>query len=1032
MNRRQQVRGKATRIAPLHVHSGYSLLRGTMSLEKLVERARSLGHKHLALTDVNNLCGATAFWKLARGAGMSPIVGAELRDRRDAVVALVDSDAGYENLCRIITRIQCDEGFRLRGALGDFAGGLHILTDDASAAACLLESFPRRRLWLSFDPPVQTHARLRELIECSKRLDVPLVASARALLAAPEDCETARLLAAVRTGATFEAVAPDELPRRAALLRSSGELARQLAEFPEAIANNSLLADRCGRYRLLPRRPVFAVYECPHGLSPREYLRGLCREGMMWRYGGPDAKADRRLRRELALIEEKGFSEYFLVVWDIVQYARRRGAPVAGRGSGAGSLAAYLLGITNVCPLAYDIPFERFLNARREDFPDLDVDFCWRIRDDVIDYAFRRWGRDNVAMVSAHNTFQPRSALRETAKAFGYSDRRISQLKPADLDASPCLRRAAELSGRIRGLPHNLSVHPGGIVISSGRKTIDCHAPLQPSAKGVRIIQYDKHGAEDVGLVKIDLLGNRSLSTIRAACDLAYSRTGRRIDIESLPPDDPATIGILRSADTVGCNQLESPAMRHLLRAIRPARARDVMKVLALIRPGAAGIGMKETFIRRHRGLETAPAGHPAIDAILEDTCGVMLYEDDVMLTAAALVGGDRADGDVFRRAVQKCRTDDERLELSREFLARCRAGGVDVEFAKSLWVQMAKFNAYSFSRAHAGSYAVPAFAVAYLKAHHPVEFWTAALNNNQSMYHPRVYVEQARRMGVHFLLPDVNRSGAEFTAEDDAIRIGLGCVAGLGPAGVRAVLDARESGAFGHLTECLFRTRLGREEARALILCGAFDFTGRKRPELMLELDMALAARPSENGAWLRSEVPMCIGMPVPVFVMDVPRIPRDYSPTRKYADQRRILGISADKHIMAVHRPRLSGMVNAVSRDLPRRIGRRIRIAGVLEARRTTRTRNGRQMMFMTLDDEFGLFEATVFPGACRAAGFGTYGPYIVEGRVEEQYDTVTVTTDRITAAFADRTKARTWTPPRTRASTSSARAAIRSATG
>ncbi|KKK96042.1 hypothetical protein LCGC14_2666750, partial [marine sediment metagenome] len=420
-------------------------------------------------------------------------------------------------------------------------------------------------------------------------------------------------------------------------------------------------------------------FETPDGSSVAGFLRQLCRRGIARRYrAGPPRGTGRRLNMELGLIERMGFAEYFLVVWDIVQYARGHGAGVAGRGSGASSLVAYLLGITNVCPLRHELPFERFLHEGREDFPDLDVDFCWRIRDDVIDYAFNRWGAEHVAMVSMHGTFQEASALRETAKAFGLSDRQISRMEVdgADRQRADAIER---LSRRIMNLPRNLSVHPGGIVI--GRKPMDHYAPIQRSAKGVMITQYDKDGVEAVGLVKLDLLGNRNLSTIRHACE-ELTRRHAPVDVEAIAPDDPETLATLRSGDTVGCNQLESPAMRHLLKMLAPRDVSDVMKALAMIRPGAASIGMKEIFVRRHRGLEAVPAMPPGVREILADTYGVMLYEDDVMLVAAAMVGGESAltEGDRFRRAIQKCRDDEKRLALSREFLARCRANGVDDE----------------------------------------------------------------------------------------------------------------------------------------------------------------------------------------------------------------------------------------------------------------------------------------------------------------------------------------------------------------
>jgi DNA polymerase III alpha subunit len=478
--------------------------------------------------------------------------------------------------------------------------------------------------------------------------------------------------------------------------------------------------------------------------------------------------------------------------------------------------------------------------------------------------------------------------------------------------------------------------------------------------------------------------------------------------MDTIPSDDPATFALLRDANTIGCNQLESPAMRHLLRAMRPKTAADIMKALALIRPGAASIGMKDVFIRRQLGLEKVPPTDPRIDAILGPTHGVMLYEDDVMLVAAALLGEPLSTADRFRKAVQKCRDDTERLALSRDFLDRCRANGVDVRLAADLWVQMAKFNAYSFCRAHAASYARLGYAVAYLKAHHPLEFWAAALNNNQSMYHPRVYVEQAKRAGIRFLLPDINRSGAEFTVEDISggtgfqpvssqpgkavphIRVGFSRVAGLGPVSVEAILKARGRGPFISLSDLLDRATLGIEEARPLILCGALDSLGPGRSGLMLELRLWRRMRAAHTGGQpaLLSTAPA------------VTTIAEDYSPQRKIHDEREILGISVGEHPLAQWRLSLADKVDSDSRDLPRRIGRTVRLAGMLEADRTVTSAAGRQVQFLTFDDEYGLFEVTALQGRYRTSGRPHIEgrPAIIAGSVQNQYDTIGMEAEEI----------------------------------
>lgn len=1017
---------KQESITPLHVRSGYSLLRGTVGLESLTRRAASLGHKRIALTDVNNLYGATRFWQLAKESGLEPILGAELIEDSQSIIALVENDKGYENLCRLITRINRRQAAqngnvdaltgsrqpaaKLVGDLMELSEGLSLIVADAHLSERLLSGgLIGENLYIGLDPATQKYPKLRRLAETGKRMSLPPVATATAMMGDADQSDIARLLTAIRLGKTFDAVMPAAMPNPRAVLRSEVQLSIELASFTEAKANNCRLAEKCSDFNLLPRRAVFPSFAVPDGKTAKAHLRWLCQKALKLRYADYGDQARTRLGKELALIESKGFSEYFLVVSDIVQYARRRGAPVAGRGSGAGSLVAYLLGITNVCPLAYDIPFERFLNDERDDLPDLDIDLCWRLRDEVIDYAFSRWGRDYVAMVSMHLTFQPRSAIRETAKAMGLSNDQISRLMNNNLEAivakSPehrrklkvldgppeeLLRRIGHLSRRLLHLPHNLSVHPGGIVI--GHKPIDRYVPIQHSAKGVWITQYDKNGVADIGLVKLDMLGNRGLSTVRYACNLIARRTGRQIDIESLPTDDKATVELLRSARTVGCNQLESPAMRHLLRMMRPSDTRDLMKVLALIRPGAASIGMKETFVRRHRGLETTPPVPAVMASVLDDTQGVMLYEDDVMLTISAMLGCSLAKADRFRRAIQKCHSDAQRLKLSEQFLNKCAANSIDREYAKSMWVQMAKFNAYSFCRAHAASYAMLSYSGAYMKAHWPIEFWAAALNNNQGMYHHRLYLEQAKHDGVSFALPDINRSGKEFeidsTADGEVIRAGLGLVAGLGPAGVEQIIRVRLKGLFRNLSDFLMRVNLEDEQARSLILCGAFDSLGCTRPAMMMELNLVSRLSRARQSTTLMRTSPV------------IPSPPGDYSPYRKYFDQRRILGITVGDHLMTLYRPLLRGKVNADSRDVAARTSGCIRLAGFLEARRTTPTRQRRVMTFLTLEDEYGLFEVTVLPGANRknSGRFVRYGPYIVTGEVENQYDSLSIVAESV----------------------------------
>ncbi len=675
-----------------------------------------------------------------------------------------------------------------------------------------------------------------------------------------------------------------------------------------------------------------------------------------------------RIERELAVIIPMGFADYFLVVEDIVRHARSLGTPTAGRGSGAGSLVAYVLGITNVDPVKFDLPFERFLNPGRKDYPDLDVDFCWRLRDDVIDYTYERFGRDRVAMIAAYATFQPRLALRETAKALGLSNpvitriaRKLKQgLSRKDFDHLPAdpgvIERVLALSRRILGFPRHLSVHCGGIVIAPD--PVANHAPLLRAEKGVVITAYDKNAVERVGLVKIDLLGNRSLSTISETVRRIEARCGVRVNPEALPDGDSDT--------------------------------------LALIRPGASGEGMKERFVRRKQGLEPVPSLSPPLERVLGEAYGVMLYEDDAMRVPMAVAGLSAGEADGLRRAVLKGKNGELR-RLSALFLERCEDRGFGRAFGERLLSHLEKFRNYSFCRAHAASYGVLAYASAYLKTHHPLEYWTAALNNNEGMYPKWVLVEEAKRSGLAVLPPCVNRSGLEFTVEGDAIRAGLNGIASLSSGTVGRILAGAP---FAFLEDLAARARPRESELTQLIRCGALDFTSTARNQLLWKVMTSYKKMRARADAVCEGNG-LGLKMPAPPLMKEerIPCLPK-LDASRLWKDEWEIMGFTCREHPLAPYRERLKASGVKISTDIPRHAGRDIRLAGVIAAGRRIRTEKGQLMQFLTFDDEAGIFEAVLFPDVYQKARFllNGPGPYLVEGRVENQYGAFTVTASRL----------------------------------
>jgi DNA-directed DNA polymerase III PolC len=1051
--------------ASLHTQSWYSLLEGVSSPAALLERAAACGYTALALTDTNNLYGAVAFAEQAHGYGVRPILGACLRQQRLRCVALIAERTGYRSLCRILSRLHLEPAARLADLLCADADGLHILTDDLVLAERLRDAFGTR-LWLEvvrdpqsaiLDPRSSMGKRgWEEFLAFGRRLGLRLVASTAAHFATPAEYPTYRLVTAVQRTTLLDQL-PDRLPITPAhYLVDPATLRHRFRDLPEAVHNTDLLAEQL-RSDVLPRDVVLPPPRVPHSLDAVHYLRLLCERGLRRRDLGDNLDARQRLRQELVVIEAGNLAGYFLVVRDIARYARRQGYGMALRGSAGNSLVCFLLEITDVDPLRFRLPLERFLHPGRVDLPDIDLDFDWKVRDHVLAYVFRRHGPAHTAMISSHLFLQPRSAFRESAKIHGLSNEQVSTLLetlssrvdsllkdegrrmkdepesvPSDssfilhpssfpLEAERWPRIVAD-ARRLLGRPHHLSIHPGGVVITP--RPIEDYVPLQRAPKGI-ITQFDKDAADHIGLVKIDLLGNRALSTVDEA--LRIEDRGSRIENRAAPNRNPrssildprssilnsATVALLQRGDTLGVNQLESPAMRHLLIQMRPCGLDDVIQSLAMIRPGAASVGMKECFIRRRRGLEPVRYAHPSLEPLLCETQGLMLYEDDALGVVQALTGLAAPEADRFRKRVAKHQTEDQARILAEEFLHACARHGVPQAVAAEVWVQLAKFNHYSFCKSHAVSYGLIAWTAAYLKTHHPLTFWTAALNNNQGMYPRRVYIEAIKRAGIPLRLPCVNRSAGPFTREGDAIRVGLEAIASLdSELRTQILADREQRGPYRDLADLRRRVAPGPEALALLIRCGALDGIGRSRPALFLEAELQARGRSKDEGRRMKDEpksvptdssfilLPSSFqgnGWLFPDSCLLTPDScgwsPADYDAGRRLRDEWELLGFVVGPPLLSLFRPQLPRDC-VTSRELPEHVGRSVRVAGVVATARHTPTADGRTMQFVTLEDEWGLIEVTLFPGSCPPVAYLSLGPYVATGVAEEQYGVVTVT--------------------------------------
>jgi len=984
---------------PLCLRSRHTLLSGTAAIETLLDRAARVGYTAVALTDENNLYGVVPFVQEAKKRGLKPVPGAQLVHGPDRLGLLVQNRRGYTGLCRILSARHLEEDFDLVETVAGNAEGLFLVVPEADLLARLAAALEDRTpLLAALCRPTRSQTAENALLAAAARHGIPVVAADDVYLLEDEDRPLARLLAAIRTHTVVERIEEGVVPPHCTLPTPT-ETEHAYRDIPDALTARNTLAEAC-TFTLDLGRPIFPHCPLPEGETPLSHLYKICHNGLQKRYRPITTAALERLARELRVIDDLGFPEYFVIVGDIVRFACSSGIPVVGRGSGAGSLVAYVLGITSVDPLHHRLAFERFLHRRRRDLPDLDVDLCWRGRDEVIDHVYRTYGRDHVAMISTHNTFGPRSAFREAARAYGVPPPLVDRVSRRIPHAGDVLLRdilrphlpvnedpfriLLPLAQRLVGAPHHLGIHPGGIVI--GRKPLDHHVPLERATKGIVVTQFEMHAAEAVGLVKIDLLGNRALTEVREAGEWVRE-AGGRIDIDSIPANDGKTGDLLETGRTLGCFQLESPGMRNLLKQLRTRTMDDCIAALALIRPGPAGAGMKEAFIRRNRGLDPSDFHHPALERVLAKTHGIMLFEEDVLYVAEAVAGMTLEEGDLLRRALKDAGKDAEKMRhLGNRFMRRAIMNDVEPDQATRVWEALRQFGGYAFNKAHAAGYGVLAYQTAYLKAHHPAAFMASVFNNHAGMYGRNVHLEEAKRLGVKVLPPCVNQSREGFTVEENAVRVGLGQIRLLSARRRAALLDAREKRPFSGIGDLLGRVPMARREAESLILAGALDFTEVPRSRLMWRL--AAAVGPMRKNKNRGRGADLFAGE---FSTLPAPDIP-EYDDQTRMEHEMRSLELTVGPHPMTLVRPDLGRYRHLTdSRAFETlRTGTRTTVAGLRIAQRRTPTRNGDVMAFLTLEDEWGVMEVTLFPDVFRRERHKLHGagPFLVIGTLEEQY--------------------------------------------
>jgi DNA polymerase-3 subunit alpha/error-prone DNA polymerase len=1012
-------------IIPLPLHTYYSFHFGTIPPARLMVEAARLGYSALAVTDREGIFGMPTFYEAAGKAGIRPIAGVELgytdgspRHVHDNCIILAKNRRGFSAISRILTeRALCLPGGEadststmpgLAHALGEAGDTVVALTTDAR----LLDSWRGQAERYAL-LPAAARGSWKKLLAGAAANGIKAVAGPGVSFLSPSDREVQRLLVAIGKTATIYEVADSELAPSMACLASPAALAAPFRDLPETITNNEAVAEACSLDSLF-NGWHFPAWPTDHPGGPAGLLRDLTLAGTARRLGSiPDAYRA-RIDYELGIISEKSFADYFLVVRDIVSRASR----TCGRGSAAASIVSWALEITDVDPLRHDLYFERFLNPGRSDPPDIDVDFAWDERDKLLADVVARYGEAHTARVANHVTFRHRGALRETARAFGIPDsetggreRGLSQdpgaasihdpagaasihdPAGAGRDADPTWKAITELSARIVGFPRNIGTHSGGVVIVPG--ALHDIVPLLKTGSGIRVTAWDKEGVEAAGLVKIDLLGNRSLAVVRdATANVAGSP-----DLCSRPEDDSATIALLARGDTMGVFYVESPAMRLLQKKTGAGDFAHLVIHSSIIRP-AANRYINE-YIDRHLGKPWTHI-HPLLSGILDEAHGLMCYQEDVSKVAVALAGFTPAEADGMRKVLSKKDAVTRLDSWLPKFQDGARARGVDDAKIAEIWDMIQSFAGYSFVKAHSASYARLSFRSAWLRAHHPAEFMAAVMSNRGGYYGILAYASEARRMGLALLPPSVQDSGRRAKGSVGTIRFGLESIGGLSEACMdRIVAERALSGAFASALDFARRVWPARDDAEALAESGALDTLspGLRRPEKLLCI-LSFAAtreasgRPDAQGAGsLFQDQPSVTAFPGEAREVAGP--PPENSGSgwqaagvsrRTFLEgQMRRIGTTLSVHPLELWPGALASQ-RVLARDLASKEGRVVRLVGWPVTAKEVLAQGELPMEFVSFEDETAIYEAVLFPDTYRRFGALLFEerPFIITGKV------------------------------------------------
>ncbi len=1003
----------------LNVHSHYSRGWGMGSIEELCRSAKEQGMDRLAMTDINGLYGLIYFIHTAREVGIQPIVGSELTADEHRAVLLVRNHEGYANLCRIISDRQCHQDFDLIRSLRERREGLIIFSDDFTLLKALKRD-SEEGLFVEMSPGYN----MAGCYAFSRKSSIPPLGTNRVYLIREDQFPLHRILRAVALNSKLSRLRCEDTCREHNFLNAPQPMIDQFPHAPRAILNTLEVAERC----LMGWDFDRTIFPCFEQMTDREAYETLYRatlEGCRRRYGKLTQEIKERIAYEMKIIREKNFAHYFLVVADITRKTPRS----CGRGSAAASIVSYALGITHVDPIKHHLFFERFLNPGRMDPPDIDVDFAWDERDQVIDYIFAKYGNQRTAMVANHNTYGARSAIREVAKVFGLTEAEISRVTSKigfGRRLKNIWRKLAE-HPRMRGIEfkkpwdeilhaavqledylNHLSVHCGGLVIVPDE--IRRYCPVEISASGVQVLQWEKDSVEEAGLVKIDILGNRSLAVIRDALDLVEKNYGQHIDYASWNPiNDPKTVEIFYQGDTFGVFYFESPATRQVLKKVSSGFTFEQYSrldhfhlnvvVTSIIRP--ASNQSIHTWVSRLHGQPWDTA-HPFLRPVLEETLGVMVFQEQLSQAAIHLAGFNPAEADTLRKVVSKKHKEKKLRGFYARFVLGACERGVSMEVIEDVWHMMMGFDGYSFCKPHSASYTLVAYKSAYLRAHYPAEFMASVISNGGGYYSTFGYLSEARRMGLKILPPDINQSETKYTGKNREIQVGLMQLKALSQEGRELIIHERyKNGPFTGFED--FLLRVGRylhlQDVRILIKAGCFDSIacGINRPSLMWQALRFFGRKHQEE------KLPTLFSTPTILSPLKQPPYPKSLM----LKHELETLGLLLSLHPLERYESILKGLDFVRARDLRAHIGKRVTTIGWLVTGKTVHTKDGEPMKFVSFEDTTGLYETVFFPEVynqfCHI--LNEMRPYILKGKVEEDFGSITLTVSWI--GFLDKYK-------------------------